>query len=220
MTVRVVQHGLYVRSRLRRWRIFRLIEFVTLMQSIGWSRRDHLRVLTARVGIGIIFHSSNIARFVQGVVVNFFRCLSLVYRMRTKFLAFEANCESCHHRFMHPELGDMAYGEFIFTTSDGRHRAYCNALDAGPKRIHELMDGSSPECFQAALAHFADALDDGSRYTNSLRCPKCAGSSLSRCLSENGQPSELARTTYLLILALPRDELAAALAEFDANWRG
>ncbi|WP_037226717.1 hypothetical protein, partial [Rhodopirellula baltica] len=75
--------------------------------------------------------------------------LSLGYRMRTQFRAFDAHCESCGHRFLRPELGDMTYGKFIFATATPPNYVYCNAFDAGPQLIHDLLGDSTADCFQA-----------------------------------------------------------------------
>ena len=152
---------------------------------------------------------------VRSGVVKTFRCLSLVYRMRTEFLAFDARCESCDHRFLRPELGDMSYGEFIFATANPPNYVYCNAFDAGPRLIHDLMGDSTADCFQAALAHFAD----GSVAAVSFKCPSCGQSSLSRAVDGAGHPIDIPTTTFSRILALSRDELAAELETFKAEWR-
>ena len=138
--------------------------------------------------------------------------------MRTEFRAFEAECDDCGHRFFNPELGDASYGEFIFTTTDARHRVYCDALDTGPQVIHGLMGDASPDCFQEALAFFADPVAN-SRFTSSLRCPNCTGLRLERCTSEGFEALNIPTATYSTILDLPRDELATQIAEFITKWR-
>ena len=149
-------------------------------------------------------------------VVKTFRCLSLAYRMRTQFRVFDAHCESCGHRFLRPGLGDMTYGEFIFATATPPNYVYCNAFAAGPQLIHDLLDDSTADCFQAALARFAD----GCVTANSLKCPSCGQSSLSIAVDGTGHPIDIPSTTYSRILSLPRDVLAAELAKFKAEWQG
>ena len=136
--------------------------------------------------------------------------------MRTEFRAFDAQCESCGHRFLRPELGDMSYGEFIFATANPPHFIYCNALDVGPQLLHDLLGDSTAGCFQAALAYFAD----GSVAVNSLKCLSCGESSLSRAVDGASQPIEIPTTTFSRILAVSRSDLAAEIATFRANWQG
>ena len=136
--------------------------------------------------------------------------------MRTEFRAFDAECENCGHRFTRPELGDMSYGEFIFATANPPNYVYCNAFEPGPRLIHDLLGDATADCFQAAIAHFAD----GSVTANSLKCPSCGQSSLSRMVDGAGHPIDIPSTTYSRILSLPRDVLAAELEQFKVDWRG
>ena len=137
--------------------------------------------------------------------------------MRTRFAADEAQCQDCRHLFVHPEPGDMSYGEFIFSTTDGERFAYCNAFEPGPQLIHELMGDATPDCFQSALAHFADPLDN-SPLTNETRCPKCGSTSLRRFTGKSCDPVTLPIVQFSIVLALERSDLAEQLSKFRANW--
>ena len=118
---------------------------------------------------------------------------------------------------MHPEVGDMADGEFIFSTLDGKRFAYCNAFEPGAQVIHELMSNATPDCFQAALAHFADPLG-GVSLIRRTRCSECGSTSKRKYAGPSGSAIELPLVQYTSILDLERDELSKRVAEFQANW--
>ena len=163
--------------------------------------------------IGKLVHSDSRDRLGGGRSTYSFPVVT--NRMRTEFRAFEAHCESCGHRFLRPELGDTSYGEFIFATANPPYYVYCSAFDVGPQLIHDLLGDSTADCFQAALACFADS----SAMVNSLKCLSCGQQSLLRLMDGAGHPIEIPTTTYFRILALARSALAVEIEKFKADWR-
>lgn len=91
---------------------------------------------------------------------------------------FEARCANCGHCFGKPELGDFAYGQFLFTGERGTVYAYFEAighpvwarLEAAAPAVKDRFELG--RLLQAACAYFADAIE-GQRLCNEHVCPKC-----------------------------------------------
>lgn len=84
---------------------------------------------------------------------------------------FKAKCSDCRSEFARPELGDMAYGEFIFTGSEGTvfcyFRAIGNPVIDAVERLVKLNSN-----FSSVFAFLADAVD-GQKMNAAHICPVC-----------------------------------------------
>ncbi len=131
---------------------------------------------------------------------------------------FEAECAACGEVFDHPLLGDMAYGEFVFCSTDGLSYAYCSAFKTSARLIGVLLPvDQSPEILQAALAALADPMF-GHQLTNQIICPKCHSSSLKSWGGRETGSMWVKPVSYSRLLELDRTGLRERVADFVEKW--
>lgn len=138
--------------------------------------------------------------------------------MDKEISTFEAKCADCQKVFDHPSLGDMAYGEFIFCSENGKVYAYCNAFEAAPKLIEVLLpENLVGELFQPALSALADPIF-GQQLTNSIHCPNCGSVNLEYWHGDKTGTMMVKTVTYNHLLSLDRNELKEQVIQFAANY--
>jgi hypothetical protein len=113
-----------------------------------------------------------------------------------RFLAtFEAKCGACGYTFFAPSLGNQAYGEAIFTTSDGRLHALADGFQEFPKRLADLLPASGPKQYWSTLASLADPLN-GQGMVSGLVCPSCSASKMTFWEGQKGDAIEVPGATF------------------------
>lgn len=107
--------------------------------------------------------------------------------MDRQVTTFEARCGSCGLTFAHPWLGDMAYGDGLLCSEDGRSWVRVDLFSGFGKRFAEMSKDerlsdwfdARPGIFWPALAALAVRYDDVP-YTIKIVCPHCRSAKLER----------------------------------------
>jgi hypothetical protein len=132
---------------------------------------------------------------------------------------FEARCAACATVFVKPELGDFAYGSFIFTGVDGTVYAYFEAIkspvwkrveDAVPILAKGIQHG---DFLLAACAYFADPVD-GQRLSAEHVCPNCHSHDLAFWQGAKLGQTEMPEASFRSFLSLTEADQLREIAEF------
>lgn len=97
---------------------------------------------------------------------------------------FKAKCKksSCGHDFDVPLLSDFTYGEFIYSSIDGKEFRYYNSLDCETwnfidKTVSEYLGKKNREeigtIIQKIIGLVADRQNPDIYFTQDIHCPKC-----------------------------------------------
>jgi hypothetical protein len=131
---------------------------------------------------------------------------------------FKAKCASCRSEFAHPSLGELSYGNFLFTGTNGTVFCYFNALghpiwDLVDRTLSSVLASADRgAAIQATCAALADPQDDQS-FLNSRVCPSCRSSDWEWWEGEKVGEVEVPDATFNRISSLSRqDQVAAVLA--------
>jgi hypothetical protein len=89
----------------------------------------------------------------------------------------EAKCKRCAAVFAHASLGDFAYGESVFSTTDGRHFVGASSNGEFAQRVSALIPPDHARSFWPVLAALADPID-GKQLTHAIVCPNCGSTKL------------------------------------------
>lgn len=136
-----------------------------------------------------------------------------------KLPTFKAKCADCGEIFDHPSLSDMAYGEFLFCSENGKEYAYSSAFEPCAKLIEVLLpDSCDADLFQAALAKLSDPIL-GQQLTTQIHCPKCCSINLEYWHGEQTGSIWVQGTTYNRLLSLNREDIIACVREFVKNFK-
>lgn len=124
---------------------------------------------------------------------------------------FEARCAACGNSFAKPELGDFAYGQFVFTGELGTAYAYFEAIGhpvweclaaAAPALNDEARQG---HLIQAACAYFADPVEE-QRLRNHPVCPKCLSHNLASWSGRRLGEAEIAVASFGRFISLSEQD--------------
>jgi hypothetical protein len=137
--------------------------------------------------------------------------------MEIEVATFESKCGQCGKTYPTPQLADMAYGEFIFCSADGRVYAHCDAFSASAKLIEVLLpENYSPELFRRALAELADPIL-GRRLTPNVHCYHCGSIERESWGGKKIGMMWVKATTYDDLIRMERNDLIERIAEFVGN---
>jgi len=127
---------------------------------------------------------------------------------------FKARCGSCFHDFEMPQLSAMqSYGEYIFSSEDGKVYAYAHAFSASSKLIQVILPKDiGAENFQVALAGLADRIL-GRSMTNRKHCPSCHSTSTSALDTKVGEWS-IPEVQYSGLISMDRDDVIEHVLNF------
>lgn len=140
---------------------------------------------------------------------------------RMKIGLFEARCADCCTSFAKPELGDFAYGRFLFTGHRGTVHAHFETIE---HPVWALLEAAVPalndrtrqgRLIQDACAHFADTVE-GQRLLNQHVCPKCYSHSLASWDGRKVGETEVPIACFDRLLSLPSTEQLQRAKEFYA----
>jgi hypothetical protein len=98
---------------------------------------------------------------------------------------FKYSCSSCGHNFYAPALSDFSYGEFLFSSRNGKYYAHLDAIgnpvvnevEAFLKKNNPLASANDLvsrlwTCFPRAC----DLAPDGTQFEIGInKCPQCGG---------------------------------------------
>jgi len=136
-----------------------------------------------------------------------------------KIPTFRAKCANCGELFDHPSLSDMAYGEFVFCSENGKIYAYSSAFEPSAKLIEVLLpDNCGADLFQAALAGLSDPIL-GQQLTTKIHCPKCCSINLEFWHGEQSGSIWVQGTNYNQLLSLNRKDIIARVREFAKSFK-
>ncbi|WP_116811762.1 hypothetical protein [Steroidobacter cummioxidans] len=136
---------------------------------------------------------------------------------------FEARCAACRASFAKPELGDFAYGSFIFTGVSGTVHAYFEAIE---NPVWKRAEGFVPtltngiqrgDFLLAACAHFADPVG-GQRLTADHVCPKCRSHELASWAGQRMGEAEIPEASFRTFLSLAEADRLREIAEFKSGF--
>jgi hypothetical protein len=119
----------------------------------------------------------------------------------------DAKCASCGQQFSHPSLGDFAYGEVVFCTSDGRHYAAADAFGEFAQRLKGLIVPNSSISFWSILASLADPIS-GQNLAHSIICPNCKSDRLEYWGGQKTGAADVPAATFVTASALSSESLA------------
>jgi len=134
----------------------------------------------------------------------------------------KAKCASCGAEFSQPELGDFAYGAFVFTGERGTVHAYFEVFEV-PAPVWNFLEDVLPqphsgELLQGACAHFADPVT-GQRLSNKFICPKCQSSNLAYWGGERTGFAEVPEASFSQFMGLPKSERRRLALEFYRRFK-
>ena len=119
----------------------------------------------------------------------------------------EAKCASCGCLFGHPSLGDLAYGEAVLCTADGKHYATVDAWSGFSQGVMHLVKQSGASLLWPVLASLADPIA-GQPLTYSIRCPDCASDSLQYWGGQKAGTAQVPEATFISASTLSPIHLA------------
>ena len=93
---------------------------------------------------------------------------------------FEAKCTDCGKSFVHPSVGDFAYGEAVLTGRNSNLYAWISAFDEFPKKVNTLISklgANNPGILWKVLALLADPVE-GQTLSEKLFCQNCGSDNL------------------------------------------
>jgi hypothetical protein len=139
---------------------------------------------------------------------------------------FEARCAECDTVFAKPELGDFAYGQYLFTGERGTVYAYFEAIEHPVwARFSAVLPASKDRKEQglfitAACAHFADPVQD-QRLLNQHVCPQCLSHNLASWDGPKRGEVEVPTVSFSTFTSLSQEdqtrEAKMFYAEFEAQ---
>ena len=138
-----------------------------------------------------------------------------------KVALLEEKCETCGATHAKPDLGDFAYGQFIFTSETGETYAYVEA----PSVIWSILESALPpsknprqsaDLLLRACAHFADSMN-GQRLVNHFVCPKCRSSKAEYWGGEKRGEADVPLATFDAFMGLPSHEQQNSAKNFYAS---
>jgi hypothetical protein len=138
---------------------------------------------------------------------------------------FEARCAACANPFAKPELGDFAYGQFVFTGEFGTAYAYFEAIghpvwDCLAAAAPALNDKAGQgHLIQAACAYFADPIEE-QRLCNHPVCPKCLSKNLSYWSGRKLGEAEIAVVSFSRFASLSEQDRLRKAKAFYARDEG
>jgi hypothetical protein len=124
---------------------------------------------------------------------------------------FEACCAQCARKFVYPDLGDFAYGSFLFTGEHGSVFAVFDALESPVwQRVAAAVAQVRPEIpevqqgplIQKVCALLADRID-GQGLRNCHICPHCQSTEWKWWHGARIGTVELPRVSYCRFLERP-----------------
>jgi hypothetical protein len=140
-----------------------------------------------------------------------------------KLETIESKCMDCGKKFSCPDLGDFAYGSFVFSGEKGGVFGRFNALgnpawDFIGTVLKQNGSGRQAECdygerLQAACAHFADAIK-GQRLVNHRVCPRCFSANVEWGLPLK-ESVEVPEVSHGEFLSQPESVRGQKVLEFD-----
>jgi hypothetical protein len=139
---------------------------------------------------------------------------------------FEASCADCGNLFGKPELGEFAYGQFLFTGERGSVYAYFEGID---HPVWVRLEASAPllrdrteqgRAVQAACAYFADPVAE-QRLQNQHVCPNCLSHNLATWGGRKRGEAEIPVASFSRFLSLSEEgqlhEMEAFYSAFMAQ---
>jgi hypothetical protein len=135
---------------------------------------------------------------------------------------FEATCADCGSAFAKPELGDLAYGQFLFTGESGTVYAYFDSIGhpvwdrlkaAAPALNDEAEQGP---LIQAACAYFADPIHE-QRLHNDHVCPQCHSRNLASWDGRRLGEADVAVVSFSRFSSWSEERQILAAKEFYAQ---
>jgi len=121
-----------------------------------------------------------------------------------------AKCASCRTEFHHASFGDLAYGEAVLSTSDGRRFARASAGSDFAQRVANLLTGNDRTIWPF-LAALADPID-GLAMTHRIVCPACRSTELESWGGTRLGLTEIPDVTFTASERLTPTELANRVA--------
>jgi hypothetical protein len=124
-----------------------------------------------------------------------------------------ATC-SCRAVFEYPELGDFAYGSFVFFGTEGTAFAHFDALGSEISKVVGDVLGSScsAETFQGVCARLADPVKGQQLVPNHV-CPSCRSSSWESWGGDCVGWMDVPEVTHVAFLSLHHDERRRRIRE-------
>ncbi|WP_338846315.1 hypothetical protein V8J88_21465 [Massilia sp. W12] len=139
---------------------------------------------------------------------------------------FEAKCSNCSETSFFPELGDFAYGDFIFYGEGGSAFGYFSAHGNSAWAVIEALIPASgtgnqsgakhEQLIQAACAAMADPISNQT-LSNRRRCPHCGSMSFEYWSGAQGQKMDVRQVEHVRFLALSREAQKKALNAYIAT---
>jgi hypothetical protein len=138
---------------------------------------------------------------------------------------FEARCAGCLEKFSYPDLGDFAYGSFVFTGERGNVHAYYEALgcpvwDFIAPVVESCLSGVAErdhgKWIQTTCAGVADPID-GQRLCRRHVCPLCQSSQWSYWQGQRTGSVHLPEVTFKGFLSLQEALRVATIEAFVRN---
>ncbi|MDF1747005.1 MAG: hypothetical protein P1V19_25160 [Gimesia sp.] len=123
---------------------------------------------------------------------------------------FLARCGECGDSFSRPEQSDFAYGQRLFSTSDGHRHAEVNGLDEFPCRVDWFVADND---FWHVLARLADPID-GQTLVVDRPCPNCGSTNLESWSGNQSGICEVETVTFERATLLNDVDL---IAEINGN---